>query len=73
MYQTVNGTLCRLLQPPRKPAAMPLAGGGGKGEYLQNQFPELGIRNLALWAHRGCTQRGAFWLITINKEYTQVS
>ena len=39
--------------------------GGGKGEYLQNQFPELGIRNLELWAHRGCTQRGAFWLITI--------
>ena len=73
VYQTVNGTLCRLLQPPRKPAAMPLAGGGGKGEYLQNQFPELGIRNLELWAHRGCTQRGAFWLITINKEYTQVS
>ena len=39
--------------------------GGGKGEYLQNQFPELGIRNLELWAHRGCTQRGAFWLITM--------
>ena len=31
VYQTVNGTLCRLLQPPRKPAAMPLAGGGERG------------------------------------------